>query len=47
MKIHGEAAVTGNADERLFLDRETVIARVGERDVNLAEDNMDELRNWK
>ena len=44
--LHRLIGVTAeNADERLFLDRETVIARVGERDVNLAEDNMDEDAN--
>ena len=46
--LHRLIGVTAeNADERLFLDRETVMERVGEAAVNDAENLMDELRNWK
>lgn len=46
--LHRLIGVTAeNADERLFLDRETVMERVGEAAVNEAENLMDELRNWK
>ena len=45
--LHRLIGVTAeNADERLFLDRETVMERVGEASVNAAENHMDELRNW-
>ena len=45
--LHRLIGVTAeNADDRLFLDRETVMERVGEAAVNEAENLMDELRNW-
>ena len=45
--LHKLIGVTAeNADERLFLDRETVMERVGEAAVNEAENLMDERANW-
>lgn len=45
--LHWLIGVTAeNADERLFLDRETVMERVGEAAVNEAENLMDERANW-
>lgn len=45
--LHRLIGVTAeNANIRVFMDRETVIACVSEGGVNLAEDMMDELRNW-
>ena len=45
--LHRLIGVTAeNADERLFLDREAVMALVGEAAVNAAEDFMDERANW-
>ncbi len=45
--LHRLIGVTAeNVDERLFLDREAVMALVGEAAVNAAEDRMDERENW-
>lgn len=46
--LHRLIGVTAeNANIRVFMDRETVIACVSEGGVNLAEDMMDERANWK